>query len=675
MKENSSLFIGDGSSSWTNRCRWCVSRSKAGASKRKNENKAVEGEEDGPVSTLFRFESPAPGVGKIPEDEWVKFEAQCVSLLQNAEKAFFSGKSSDQTVTDLLSKAPHSRTIAGGHGAKDLSRRVSCNRVFSNRDACHQHQVEHLEPMSRRLSGQDDVGRHGNDEDGEDGGAEDDSGRDGCGHCVLPCPPELDPRCPRVETICRTRPPYGEAISGSLAARRCNEDQQGRSTSENNRQNMELFDCRFAGANNQDSRMDDDCDNRDDPRDGFDNADCNMNGKRRSQSSRRCSQDNGAKQLGSSRCNSLFEIHKAAAAADENEEEERPYQLEEHNGEEAGGADNNDATVTNDEEITDDAAPEDEFGQRPSRRKSLDGGCPNEEDICSLPEKDVDEDNVMLTPRQLCRSQVCSGELQSTCEIDDSRYRQDEGFSFWIPWVTLLFLGFLYAVYSGLLCGTCKEDVLPQHDCLSYSSVICNCQYVRLWSAQLGFYDVVHFIFVFVAYLAMGSLIEYYFGHMYVAGLTALAIFLTGLLYIPTAYAIANLYCAEDLLKGCTLGLSGALLALLVVMTDRLFDTTGTIVAWVLMLIPLVALVLVPYPNTVPLHVAGILAGWLLTLADMNETVCCATAYVAFAGTRFVNNMSPIMCFASSMAMAYASYHLMPISLTQTSYEPYLPIV
>jgi hypothetical protein len=36
------------------------------------------------------------------------------------------------------------------------------------------------------------------------------------------------------------------------------------------------------------------------------------------------------KQLGSSRCNSLFEIHKAAAAADENEEEERPYQLEEH---------------------------------------------------------------------------------------------------------------------------------------------------------------------------------------------------------------------------------------------------------------------------------------------------------------------------------------------------------
>jgi hypothetical protein len=81
--------------------------------------------------------------------------------------------------------------------------------------------------MSRRLSGQDDVGRHGNDEDGEDGGAEDDSGRDGCGHCVLPCPPELDPRCPRVETICRTRPPYGEAISGSLAARRCNEDQQG----------------------------------------------------------------------------------------------------------------------------------------------------------------------------------------------------------------------------------------------------------------------------------------------------------------------------------------------------------------------------------------------------------------------------------------------------------------
>jgi hypothetical protein len=55
MKENSNLLIGDGSSSWTNRCRWCVSRSKAGASKRKNENKAVEDEEDGPVSTLFRF--------------------------------------------------------------------------------------------------------------------------------------------------------------------------------------------------------------------------------------------------------------------------------------------------------------------------------------------------------------------------------------------------------------------------------------------------------------------------------------------------------------------------------------------------------------------------------------------------------------------------------------------
>ncbi|CAG0919526.1 unnamed protein product [Notodromas monacha] len=313
-----------------------------------------------------------------------------------------------------------------------------------------------------------------------------------------------------------------------------------------------------------------------------------------------------------------------------------------------------------------------------SNQKRLDGFCPGitneveEDDVCFLPPSVDDLD--LMTPGKLCRGfkerelnalSTCAGGADMNEDNDESNNKS--GFGLWIPWVTLLFMGFLYSVFLGLLGEKCQDPCT--HPCLNYASVVCKCQYSRLWSSQFGFYSWEHFLYIMTAVFIEGVIAEYFFGHMYLAGLITLSVFLVGLLYIPVTFLISHIQCADELLTGCTLGLSGALLVMLVVLTDKLAGPLGTLLSWILALIPLYFFVIMPYPNTVPLHVAGVLAGWLLTMGDTSENICNAATAVAFSGTQFVHGLSPATCLLSSALMAWASYQLFPPGLLSSVHE------